>query len=840
MIELGRSVRGATSLIWVDPIITPAAALKASSSVVPLARKEQRKFSRRNEVRNLFKATRKTVSSDYRIPGPKRSEVIKKVKGLHVDPTMGGCLKAMLAGDLSVEPQMEARARELLDVGVPAETEAVVEAFLAAVRVNVIPSKADDRAAIATVYREQDELFKETQRQSEEITRGMQSSERSVLHEIRNERGDATAFVLITGGPSFARETPKLLKELGQRNASVAEEVAGRLAAGSGMALSAWADESSPRLATMGAATCALVGRLLMSEERYHAAEKIFLLAARQDDDDKARQLVRASNAARADNRIQEAESHLEGAAEIDAQHPAVLIAQINADECEAQEALDRLDGVTPATDGDRHNLALARAKAFLMADALGDADECLTGLEASEFDGPAVLELRAIWRLTRGQTEAEAGRPAAPDLDRAHDEFLALRAEFVELKRYDVSGHMLARAIESRIVLRSLDAAGELLDSATPEERSGDARSRLARLALLSGRPSDALKMAREGTGDDHDRLTEAEVLALSADAAECAQAIASLDTLLQSDEQYIADAAALARAVACLDERSPAEWSEAAEGVLAKRSPEIAVVLHARAHLARREFSQAESLLRPLADDPKALDALVHSAAMRQNFPLALKRSESRIRIDESVDARFQHARLLRLNDQPAEALSEMSVVARTTEPFRPSERARAFREALLAAQALSRFGEMIALANDAIAVDSKDVNLFWARASARYHLSQHAIALEELDEAQIEATSVEEAELLSLILHRAAPPEEAVRRNLELAENFGHPENLDAIVIVGAQRAPDLPPELEQQVRDTLASFPDRFPDSNFIRQFEPSRFHGVFSIWIPRSC
>jgi|NGEPerStandDraft_6_1074524.scaffolds.fasta_scaffold59419_2 hypothetical protein len=88
-----------------------------------------------------------------------------------------------------------------------------------------------------------------------------------------------------------------------------------------------------------------------------------------------------------------------------------------------------------------------------------------------------------------------------------------------------------------------------------------------------------------------------------------------------------------------------------------------------------------------------------------MQGDFQTALQRSDVRLRRRPNAEAAYQHARLLRGAGREAEALSEFAKVARLREALLPGQREDAFIQTLALAQHLERFGEMEALAQEAI---------------------------------------------------------------------------------------------------------------------------------------
>lgn len=819
-----------------DPVSTASAAAK----VIPLAATEQRKLMRRNEVQNLFRAVPRALKGDHRVPAGHKRKVMNGLRGVRVDPQVGGCLKCLLEGDSSVLPVLEQRASELLRFDAEVDDRAVVVAFMEAVRANVIPAKRDVPGALSTMYREQlhtGEVLGEIREQVEKSSLEAEASERRVIEEIRSTHAGGAAFSLITGGRAFSPQTPKVLKELAQADRTVAQELGTVLADGGASALASWSRENTARLREMGVQATVHVGRLLMAEDQFEAAERLFVIGAENDSEDSARQLVRAANAALQDGRPTRSDELLDHArAAADPAHPALALAEIQHGDLSPAEVLERLDGVEAVTDADRLGLAATVAQAHLIAEEFEAADQALRDAERIDPEEPRVRELRAIWRLQRAHVAVLDHREVdRDDLEVAESGFLELREDMRRRGRHGDSGAMLTRAIDVCLLAKRLDRATELLDQASEEERHGSARLGLARQALLCGRGDLALELARAGAGSELARVIEASVN-IDADAMETRQdALDVLDQLLFSEDPEIRAEAALARAVAALGPRDPAEWSARAGEVLAERDRSAAEIMRARAHLARGEYEQGEAVLRRHTENPEALNALVDAAAMQGEYERALQRSDALLRIRPNAGARFQHARLLHAAKRPVEALRELSDVARSPDALLPSERESAFREAVEVARTLKGYSEMESLCSDAIAGGASDPAFHWARASARFMLSRHKEALADLDAARLQPGTLAEAELLSRILYQSATPEEALRRNVQLSERFGKPERLEALLIAFSPRAGELDPETAAAIGKTYETFPERFPDSVMIQQREiPQTEDGILKL------
>ncbi|MGO9490382.1 MAG: PIN domain-containing protein [Solirubrobacteraceae bacterium] len=818
-----------------DPITGASTGAKA---LPPLVR-ELRKLRRRDEVRNIFGAVAKMLASDYRVPAEHRREVMRRVRGLPLDPTLGGALRALLEGDSSVLAGIEARASELLRFGEEVDDRAVVRAFMQAVRASVIEARRDVPAALSTIYREQltgTEMLGEVSRRLEEGAGEAQQSEQRIIEAIQSQArpGGSAALSLITGAATLAPQTPKVLRELGEHDSAMAEEAVTVLAQSGGHGLASWAEQSTARLRGRGAQTVSDLGRLLMAENRFAAAERLFVIAAEDDAEDPARQWVRAANAALQDGREARSRELLETARGLAPHtHPAIALADVQWQGLSPNAVLERLRGVQPLIDADVLGLASARAQVALRKEDLEGAGRALEEAERVDAEEQRVRELRALWHLQRAHARMLAGsEPDPADLSAGERGFVSLREEMRRRERPDESGGMLSRAVEVRLVARRISDATELLQQASESERRGKAGLALARQALLCGQSELALELIGAAPATEESSVIEASVNVTSDDPELRRQALETLDGLLFSADEEVRAEAALARTAACLDQEEPAQWSERAGEILAERDGAAAAILRARAHLARHEFEAAEAILRRYAECPEGLNALIDSAAMQGDFQTALKRSDLRMRRRPDAEASYQHARLLQGAGREAEALEEFAKVAGAREALLPGQREDAFMQALGLAQRLERFREMQELAQEALEQGLDGDDLHWARALARFMLSRHAEALKDLDAAGVQAATLPQAELLSRILYQVAEPAEALRRSAVLSARFGRPEGLEALLIVMSPRAEQLDPQTEMAVREAFETFAARFPNSKRIIQRElPGTEEGI---------
>ncbi len=105
-------------------------------------------------------------------------------------------------------------------------------------------------------------------------------------------------MLALTGGP-VDEDTRETLTELDAHDRAAASAVAGRLAEGGAADVAAWVRAEPVELLYADAQTWHLIGRLLLEQGEFAAAESAYETAARGTNADVARHLVAAATAAR-------------------------------------------------------------------------------------------------------------------------------------------------------------------------------------------------------------------------------------------------------------------------------------------------------------------------------------------------------------------------------------------------------------------------------------------------------------------------------------------------------------------------------------------------------------
>ena len=89
------------------------------------------------------------------------------------------------------------------------------------------------------------------------------------------------------------------------------------------------------------------------------------------------------------------------------------------------------------------------------------------------------------------------------------------------------------------------------------------------------------------------------------------------------------------------------------------------------------------------------------------------------------------------------------------------------------------------------------------------------------------------------MSRILYRSDDVGAAIARLVELSDRFGCPETLELAIIITSRRQPDRSPlsdDLRDRIKAAYAEFPQRFPDSTFLRAYEVPDDPAAMRQWL----
>jgi hypothetical protein len=476
-----------------------------------------------------------------------------------------------------------------------------------------------------------------------------------------------------------------------------------------------------------------------------------------------------------------------------------------------------------PQQEESRQEIALSVARAVAQLDlGMWDAAEAtLATVAAADPDHLGLRELQAALVISRSRERAARGESVDfRSLRDAAERTLALRADLLASFRFGEAGQLLARASEALALADDRAQAADLLQGAREEERSDpEAAVALVAAALTAGASELARSLAPEAPLNEQERLASAEAAAFSEDEAVARDAVPALDDLLESEDPSIRSEAAFARQVAALSQAI--DPSERAQRLLREEVPGLAALLEAERLKRAGETDAAERLLLPHHDDTRVLRALVRWAGQRRDWRRVLELSRAIVQRDPSPEDRLIFADALRKSGSGQEALTHL-VSLRRDENVPRGIRADAYATSAQIASDAFDYPTLEAISKEWLQFDPEDTQAGWARVWALLRLMRPDQALSLARELGLEPRSERDANLMAAALDEASDPLTAAREIAALSDRFDRPEQLEAHFLITALRIDDRTDlgEFGEQVRERMAAFTERFPDSRII--------------------
>ena len=570
---------------------------------------------------------------------------------------------------------------------------------------------------------------------------------------------------------------------------------------------------------------------------QFAEAEEAYVWASRLDDledNTRARQLVRAAAMAQVHAGEDRFRERLDQARALAPEHPGLAIAEARASR-DGKWVLNRVANVAPENAQETALLHITRAQAHL---ALGDEQSATAELEEARLadrSNVAVREFESILPVVLAQDQLRRGQRAnRRALLEAAEGFASLRQGLEEKARWDEAAQFAARTAEAYALAEEFEQAEAVIASVKrPDQLGPEARTDLGRAALVTRRPELVLSFIEADDLRPEARLLRAEAEALGGDATARQAAVASLAELLEADDEAIRQNAAFALLAASATEDDVA-WNEDAAKLVAAARPMTAALLRAE-HLWRNgEHEAAVEALLPHAGERQALRRLRDYAAQDKDFEKALDRSRSLIKQEPNALDRLTHAAILRDSGDEAEAKKEWRAIAEDKD-LADQHRADAFRS-LMELVGPRDYGAMRDLARDWHDQLPKSTEAVWHLAYALARLAEHAEAYKLLTDNEAEARNLDQAQLVSEVLYRGAPKEEAVPRLDALSSSFERPEQLEGLLFMAfleaEQEGIEFDEDLAKEIAERFNAFPERFPDSKLMSRVElPDTAEGL---------
>lgn len=554
-------------------------------------------------------------------------------------------------------------------------------------------------------------------------------------------------------------------------------------------------------------------------------AGKAFSEAAERPGADRAALLARAAAVYWLAGDEEAYHALLKKAEQLDARNPQVILAQLRPPRSPA-ERLSILDGAPEKLDPrPRAALDVARAVAHLELHQWDEASTALERVRAAVPDHIALRDLEPSLVVNRNTQLNQQSHPVdVAALREAAAVSQALRADLQAAFRFDESAHLLARAATALATAGDLQDARDLLATIRDEERENqDARIALTTAALASQDLAFARAIAPE-SDDEAGRLLRAELQAASDDPEAIAEAVVVLDGLLvEATSDDIRTQAAFSRQLAAIDGR--AVPSPSAEEILRAARPELDAVLRAQFFINEDNLDDAEATLLPFTDDSRVLRELARVASIREDWSRVIELLDDVVERTRSPEDRLLRADALANAGRVAEALAAFDALSGDGELPREI-RISAFSWSAQLASENYEHATVERITRDWLELDPGRVSTAWGRLFALYRLGRSDDALQLIEQFQLDPDPEREdlAELLVAVLSDGEP-EAAARRMAEISDRFGRPEQLEAAFLITALRVQpeDRLEDLSEEIRERLAAFPERFPESRMIQAF-----------------
>jgi hypothetical protein len=458
------------------------------------------------------------------------------------------------------------------------------------------------------------------------------------------------------------REAAALIEELGERPTRIEVEQFVALPA-------AWFVDSSWR-------AWETVGQLADEVGGWTAAQTAFESAAERAPEDHARAglLARASAAAGLLGNETRAEQLLASAEALESTHPSVRLVTARR-EGNARQRLRLLQAVTPEDADQTAWLYSLEALAYLETDDFGAAREAAAKAESAGSSIPVVIEARAlVSMLASGRDRASGRSPDYAAVEQAAEDFAALRQRLADVERWDEAAGLLAYAVQSLVIAGREDDARRLLDTASAEERSGAAATRLGLAALETGDFVQAADLlgSRLSELDDEGRVAYAAALLRSDPERFKTQGLGLLEEVFQDDSSSFRSEAAwfLAGAMGVVGEYKA---GHSALAFLREEDPPRAAIV--QAHLLEEDDpAAADALLLRHQDDHRVLRTRLQLAVARDDRETALALFNRILERDRDPEIALWRANFLYDTATPAEALDAALPIARDLTVPRP----------------------------------------------------------------------------------------------------------------------------------------------------------------------
>jgi formiminotetrahydrofolate cyclodeaminase len=568
-------------------------------------------------------------------------------------------------------------------------------------------------------------------------------------------------------------------------------------------------------------------------------AESAQLEAAKkaQRPDEEAKHLIRAAGMAQIQGAEQRFQTHLGHARRLAPDLPAVRIAVARASG-DGGEMVRQLDGVDPESEKQRAIVHVTRAQGWLLQGESGKAADELQKAEATGVNSLPVREMRAMVAWVKAKEAMRDGKELdTASLLKGAEEFEAVARTVAKQRRVNEAAALTARAAEAYGLAEEIEKAARLLESVEqPETLLIETRESLAEAAIFARRP-DLVRRFLDSpfeVGSSSSALwADAVLLEEEADPGTREKAVQILLPLLESGDQDLRDRAAFALLSGAATSEE-VEWNEAAAEIVRERMPAAEASMKAQVLQRERQYEDAENVLLPFAVDGKILRQLRDLAAAREDWQKVRDRSAQLSDAGgKPVDRLAQADATFRAGDP--EQAKEMFLGVARSQGVEEHLRGAGYGGAIEIAGAARDYEEIRRLAQEWHEELPSDSNAVWNLLFGLARVAQHQAAHELFRREEPDPDTEQRASLLAEVLGRSAPKGEALRQIANLSDRYGRQvEALEGFflkVSLEAEQSGEVPAELEDRIRNAWATFPERFPDQEFMQVVKaPSTLEG----------
>jgi len=788
-------------------IITVATILEAG----PLAAEALRNYRRLDKAKTLNRLVLAELENDESLNGELTESLKSEWLSAHEDGLVAAILAGLLdrGGPVYLEALKERLAEVIADSGtLPVSEDAAVTRLVAAVNNNHVAAQKD--------------AIEATQRSTTTMLERSDALEENLKSHI-DQAAQARPARVVVFANDVDPDLQRRIAALNQADEVGAGHIATAVKSGGIEALAPIAKVPPSWAAERGPDFWRTVGRLLASKGMYPAAQAAFEHEANCPAVvDRVEALMAAARSAEIDGRPTDADTFVETAKQINAEHPSVALFEADR-EGDPAASLELVEAVAPTSPEQGVRRELMRSTCLLRLGRYGDAKKAAElSFNADPHAGGRELTGLALILLARENLPArdEDDRP----LIEATEYQWSLHEGLLEAGRFALAATAGARAAVGYAVLGDWSKARETIDAVKGldgGELPVDARSLLLDAAIVMG-DSERAKPLLGSVADPVERVV-AEALVDLSDGGDAAAIVESLDEVLAdlpAGEQRVR--AIRIRLTAAARAELPVDADLISE---VPDSERLKAELDAGAAVANKDFEAAALALAPY-DDVAALAYRVDIAEEAGNISGAVGLQRALVRKHRTARSVLRLAQLRAHVGDHAGAIDEAVRLA-SDERKSISARDTGYSLACQVAVDASDWEKLEDLTQRWMALVPDDRSAQFARTLALARVGRHKDARDYAQSVGLEPAQFGNQHRLfaELCLFGYEDKWEGLRALIELSDRFGRPQELELALISGVMGTPEDERDDDEVIprfQEALETFEERFPDSDAMRK------------------